>query len=134
MDNLAKRLTSARTDKGLSQQQLAKLAGVAQSTIGSLESGSRLSARKITAIADALGVNSLWLAEGKGPRDASAPAVIGLVAEASRPDHRRLQWVDDREAELLSLFRACAPAEQNTSIVVLQSLPKAIADERADQR
>lgn len=134
MKNLSERLAWARTQKGLSQQQLADRVGVAQSTIGSLEAGTRSSARKITAIAAALEVNSLWLAEGKGPRDANAPA-IELVAEVERTNHhRRLQWLDDDEAELLSLFRACGADEKRTSLVVLKSLPKEIRDERADQR
>lgn len=121
-------------DKGLTQEQLAKATGVAQSTIGSLESGARQSARKITAIANALGVNSLWLAEGKGPRESGAPAAIGVATKESRPSHPRLQWVDDQEAEVLSLFRACGPDEKNTLIVVLKSLPKAIGGaDRSDQ-
>lgn len=66
MNTLAKRLAWARLEKKMSQQELAKQAGVAQSTIGSLESGARLSARKITAIAEVLGVNAAWLADGKG--------------------------------------------------------------------
>ncbi|MBP2666958.1 MAG: peptidase [Firmicutes bacterium] len=66
MKTLAERLIWARTQKGLSQSELAKAAGVAQSTIGNLEAGIRLSSRKIAAIASVLGVNALWLAEGKG--------------------------------------------------------------------
>lgn len=66
MKTLAERLTWARTEKGMSQQQVADQAGVAQSTIGSLESGARRTARKIASIAATLGVDPLWLAEGKG--------------------------------------------------------------------
>lgn len=70
MNTLAKRLIWARTQKEISQQELADKAGVAQSTIGSLESGARRSARKIVVIANVLGVDALWLAEGKGkPKD-----------------------------------------------------------------
>lgn len=66
MKTLAERLVWARTRKQLSQDQLAKLAGVSQSTIGNLEAGIRNSARKITSIALALEVSAAWLAEGLG--------------------------------------------------------------------
>lgn len=66
MKNLAERLSWARAQKSLSQASLAKLSGVNQSTIGNLESGIRMSARRIANIAEALGVNALWLAEGVG--------------------------------------------------------------------
>jgi transcriptional regulator with XRE-family HTH domain len=129
MKTLAERLTAARTEKGLSQQALAKLAGVAQSTIGGLEVGSRESARKITAIADALGVSVTWLADGKGPREPMG------VAQSMAHDHpqpkRQLQWVEDSEAEILSLYRAMAEETKGTALTVLKSLPKAIADERS---
>lgn len=66
MKTLAARLAWAREKKRLSQAELAKKSGVSQSTIGNLEAGIRLTARSITAIATALGVNPVWLAEGKG--------------------------------------------------------------------
>lgn len=66
MNTLSLRLVWARTQKKLSQEELAKLSGVSQGSIGHLESGLRQSSRRITAIANALGVNPQWLAEGKG--------------------------------------------------------------------
>lgn len=66
MKNLAERLAWARQEKEFSQGELAKKAGVSQGTIGNLESGIRSSARRITAISAALGVDAAWLAEGKG--------------------------------------------------------------------
>ncbi|MDR6585552.1 helix-turn-helix domain-containing protein [Herbaspirillum frisingense] len=66
MKTLAVRLQWARTKKNLSQEALAKKAGVSQSTIGNLESGLRQTARRITAIADILEVNPMWLSDGKG--------------------------------------------------------------------
>lgn len=69
MDTLATRLTSARNEQGLTQGALARAAGLKnQSIIGSLESGHRKSSSYIPAIAEALKVNALWLAEGRGPR------------------------------------------------------------------
>lgn len=78
MNTLAIRLTWARTQKGLSQAELAKKSGVSQSTIGNLEAGIRLTARNITAIATALDVNPVWLAEGKGSPTNEAPDNLGL--------------------------------------------------------
>jgi phage repressor protein C with HTH and peptisase S24 domain len=73
MKTLAERLAWARSEKQLSQQELADRAGVAQSTIGSLESGARQTGRKIASIASVLGVDPLWLAEGKGQPVPSGP-------------------------------------------------------------
>jgi len=66
MKTLAERLAWARAKKEVSQERLATLAGVSQSTIGNLEAGIRSSARKLPQIANALGVSALWLAEGVG--------------------------------------------------------------------
>lgn len=66
MKSLAERLAWARNNQNLSQAALAKLSGVAQSSIGNLESGIRFSSKRIAHIAAALGVNMLWLAEGVG--------------------------------------------------------------------
>lgn len=75
MRTLAERLIWAREQKGLTQAALAKLSGVTQSTIGNLESGSRLSARRIVDIATALDVDPVWLANG-GPQAKPAAAVL----------------------------------------------------------
>jgi len=76
MKTLAERLSWARNQKQMSQSELAKLAGVSQSTIGNLEAGIRSSARKITSIAMILDVDAAWLAEGVGvPARKSGDAV-----------------------------------------------------------
>jgi transcriptional regulator with XRE-family HTH domain len=62
------RLRHARGLKGLSQQQLAKSAGVKQAAISQLETGESQSFRGTTlvAIAQILDVSPQWLATGKG--------------------------------------------------------------------
>lgn len=50
----------------MTQQELAKATGVAQSTIASWESGARETGRKIMIVADYLNMSPMWLAEGKG--------------------------------------------------------------------
>jgi len=115
MNNLAERLIWAREQKGLTQDALAKQAGVSQSTIGNLESGIRQTARKIIEIAAALNVDPMWLASGQGvakpsatsePRpaqrsdDESSAAKVIQMAERTE-----LTRVDAREMRLLTYFR-----------------------------
>lgn len=85
MDTLAERLTWAREQKGLTQAALAKLSGVTQSTIGNLESGLRLSARKIIDIATALEVDPIWLANGQGNPQSAVPAPNAAAADNTSP-------------------------------------------------
>jgi phage repressor protein C with HTH and peptisase S24 domain len=92
MRTLAERLVWARERQALTQEGLAKLAGVSQGTIGNLESGSRQSARKIVEIAAALKVDAGWLAGGKGaavPGDdtsTSGQPIRALHADDPLPD------------------------------------------------
>ncbi|MBC3906232.1 XRE family transcriptional regulator [Undibacterium umbellatum] len=106
MKTLASRLLQARTKKGLSQEQLARLVGVSQSTIGNLEAGIRLTSRNITAIAEALDVDPRWLADGKGTMSATnndAGSVVALdvpyrpvtIADPNDPE-----WVEVRKVQL----------------------------------
>ncbi|QLI80815.1 helix-turn-helix transcriptional regulator [Chitinibacter fontanus] len=66
MNTLADRLRLRRKELKLSQEDLGKRIGVSQSSIGNIESGRNRSATFLPQLADALGVNALWLAEGKG--------------------------------------------------------------------
>jgi len=72
MKNLAERFAWARTESGLTQQELSKRSGVAQSTIASWESGARATGRKMHTVAAHLGVDPIWLAEGIGEAKAEA--------------------------------------------------------------
>lgn len=92
MTTLSNRLIQARTDKGLSQTELAKKAGLKrQSIIGMLESGARKSSSYIPQIAEALGVDPMWLSTGKYskrmmnvlPLDYIQGEVTGVVYERS---------------------------------------------------
>lgn len=73
MQTLAKRLKEARAKTGFSQAKLAKLAGVSQSTIANIESGTRFEPQKVVQIARALGVSAEWLLEGRESRAAPQP-------------------------------------------------------------
>ncbi|CAB4126102.1 LexA SOS-response transcriptional repressors (RecA-mediated autopeptidases) [uncultured Caudovirales phage] len=63
---ISERLKHARKLKGWSQEQLAKAAGVNQSTIGNIESGLRKSPRELLAIAACMEVKPEWLKWGTG--------------------------------------------------------------------
>lgn len=66
---IGNRIKEVRTRLGLTQMQLAKNAGVKQSTIADLERGHTNRSPSITQIAMALGVNPDWLVTGKGAAD-----------------------------------------------------------------
>lgn len=80
MKTLAERLVWARKQLNLTQTELAKMAGVTQSTIGNLESGTRQTARNIARLAGILQVSALWLSEGIGDSK-------DLIAKEDRADY-----------------------------------------------
>jgi len=64
--SMAARVTYARNLRGISQESLAELAGVSQSSIGDIESGKVKTSRSLGKIAKALKASFEWLAEGEG--------------------------------------------------------------------
>lgn len=71
MDTLSERLIASMSAKDLTQDRLAELSGVSQTTIFKLCSGKTRESRKLVQIAGALGVTPLWLATGKGRREST---------------------------------------------------------------
>lgn len=68
LSTVGKRISYAREVRGIaSQQALADLVGVSQSTIGNLEADTRKRPRNLLKLAEALGVNPEWLETGEGP-------------------------------------------------------------------
>lgn len=149
METLAKRLTWAREQKGLTQASLAKLSGVTQSTIGNLESGIRSSARRIIDIAAALDVSPAWLANGQGDPNDSTPGMppavdptanyeplplppkrmnferdVDYVEDASLPNETTLERLDAREKLILELYRRAS----NEGKLVIYGAAKAAAE------
>ena len=86
MDTLASRLKAARNEAGLSQDELAVKAGMTRGGIGHLETGRRDGSTHLPKIADALGVNALWLAEGKGPKEPLKFPVLEKMQSEPQPD------------------------------------------------
>jgi transcriptional regulator with XRE-family HTH domain len=90
------RLHAARTHAKLSQPQLARAVGMAQSTIGELEyigTGSSKTAQ----IAQACGVNPQWLAEGVGPMfegpSSLSPELLDLALKVEAMPTRQRDWL-----------------------------------------
>lgn len=68
MDTIGSRLKAVRLEKGWSQTELADKAGVSQSAIGNIESGTRKRPRDLLSIAKAVEVRAEWLETGRGGR------------------------------------------------------------------
>jgi transcriptional regulator with XRE-family HTH domain len=66
---LAERLKERRLELQLTQEDVAKMAGVTQGTIGNLETGDRKNPRELLAIARAVKLRPEWLKTGKGPKE-----------------------------------------------------------------
>lgn len=77
LSTFAHRCRWARAQRGLTPEALANQAGISVSVIWNTECGRNKSIRKIAAVARALAVDPLWLAEGVGnpsPAQQAAPA------------------------------------------------------------
>lgn len=114
-ETLAQRLKLARTKRGLTQVQLAKLAGegVQQSDISKLERGDALATSAIARLARALRVPSAWLEENEGPvPDWITPLVTQVpepvsLSEAQLVDQLRPEW-----RELILAYNILLPEDQ----------------------
>lgn len=91
--NLGSRLRVARRAAGLTQVQLAKLVGLTQGQITSIERGVTLTSGSTAAIAEAVRCNALWLATGRGDPGLQDVKEVDFLA-----DYRRLS---DSDREML---------------------------------
>lgn len=73
-----------RLEKGLTQEQLAELAGTNQAVIQKIENGKSLRPRKIDKIAAVLDVNPAWLMFGNEKADPLPPDIVDLVQALSK--------------------------------------------------
>ncbi|MFT0533198.1 helix-turn-helix domain-containing protein [Castellaniella hirudinis] len=83
METFGDRILLSRTRLGLSQAQLARLCGLSQSAISGYENGSRRSSKKLTVIAQILGVSFYWLMHGEGDQSPAQPE--DAMREATQP-------------------------------------------------
>lgn len=84
VSNFADRLRHARNLTGMTQAALAKACGLSQGAIANYEGKSRQVAKEIFRLADALGVNALWLKHGLGP-------MMPIATIPAQPDDTRLE-------------------------------------------
>lgn len=93
--SIGARIRAARTAKGLTQQRLAQLVGVRQTSISDLERGESKSpaASTLVALSRVLDVNHEWLVTGRGTMAAAVAPTI-------------------EEAELLAIWRELTPGNQ----------------------
>lgn len=105
MNNIA----SLRKAKGLSQSDLAEMAGVEQPTISRMERGSdSVTLRVFTSVADALGVQ---LADLFVDRTSAEQSLIEVYR--SLPEDRKRGW---QEMALLVLGETVPPSPENNEI------------------
>ena len=81
---LGPRMRFKRLEKGLTQEQLAELAGTNQAVIQKIENGKSLRPRKIDEIADVLDVNPAWLMFGDDKADPLPADVVDIVRALRR--------------------------------------------------
>lgn len=101
--SIGKRLREARKEAGLSQVELGKKVGLSQGTISELENGESASTGSTASLAAVLGVNSLWLESGKGPKRATNEQVRSTSAPTYQVPHEEL-------ARMIAAYSALPPA------------------------
>lgn len=106
---VGQRIVEARKAKGWSRRDLVASSGIPYSTLAGLEVGDQKSSTAIPALASALDVHALWLAENHGPKSfsggsqnarfddvtmAQAVELLYLMADARPEDKkfRRFNW------------------------------------------
>lgn len=91
----AERVRERRTELGLSQAELGRLAGgVPQSTIGQIENGRNKSTTKILELANALQTSVEYLLHGKEEKGVKARASQNLPQSVSVGDTIRIERID----------------------------------------
>lgn len=101
MNTFGTRLREARKAANLTQKELAKKAGVSQTTISDAERGRNAGSTEAATLAAVLKVEPIWLTDGKGPRtrdqtefkppainEPEAPYAVTALAPKSRHETR----------------------------------------------
>ena len=105
MDGMGKRVKELRRALGLTQVELAKKSGVAQSTISDIERADTtyVIGPTLAALSDALGTHPSYLTKGKSPGD----------------DPERMD-----ESKLVALFRSMPDADREALLRVAESMAR----------
>ncbi|MCK2097543.1 helix-turn-helix domain-containing protein [Thauera aromatica] len=75
METFGSRVREARKKMKMSQVALASAVGMSQGNLSDIENGHVPTSTYTPSIAAVLGVNALWLAEGRGPKHPNGPAL-----------------------------------------------------------
>jgi transcriptional regulator with XRE-family HTH domain len=89
VNSIGERIAWAREERGITQAELARRAGVSQASIGGYESGLRKRPRELLSIARALEINPNWLETGEGRWD-EVPRFLGAGVSAAHTASERL--------------------------------------------
>lgn len=81
--SLADRITEAMEARDLSAVQASKASGIPYPTLKGILNGHQKGSTRLAELARVLGVQAVWLATGKGPRDLS-PVASGILQDASQ--------------------------------------------------
>ncbi len=127
MNSFAERLLQIRTLRRLSQKALGAACGLSQSAIANYERGTRKTAKDILALAHALNVNPIWLANGTGPQEpmvAPVPAPSTYVLTEGKQDRMVIPWPFPNipPEDFLSLPEASRQLIENTVRSLMASL------------
>lgn len=79
--SLAERLTQAMKEAGITRSELSRRTKIGYSTIASIANGSQSTTTKIPTLAAVIGVHSLWLETGRGPKWLKSTSTDGEWAD-----------------------------------------------------
>lgn len=110
MGTFGERLREARKEAKLTQGQLASKSGLSQTTISDIERGRNAGSTEAPALAAVLGVEALWLSDGKLPKYRSVrepgddtvinPDIPGVYSAVYSPDNLSKLTIDQLRSAL----------------------------------
>lgn len=120
---IGKNVQTLRERQGLTFDAVAKAVGTDAQAISQMEKRGSKTSNYAAQLAKFFGVSLEDLLSDDFDADKALEKSAPVIAV---PTPAQLQWVAPEEAELLSLFRACAQGEQGTIVSIARSLPKAL--------
>ena len=122
METFGDRLAKARGEAGLTQTQLAKKVGVSQTTVSDIERGRNAGSGDAARFAETLGVNALWLSEGRGAMRGADTPRAGHVRESAAPTYARILQHSPDIALVVSLMRNMSDQDKGLVVAYTQAL------------
>ncbi|PKG96300.1 hypothetical protein CXF92_00425 [Pseudomonas sp. Choline-3u-10] len=114
LDSVGKRVACARKYRSLTQQELADRAGIAQSSLASLEAGRNKGSRSLVSLAKALDVPAEWLDSGHNHEQ-----IMALL----RGDLHQIPSAAEQSVQ--RMLKSAAPGERSTAYLRSDTVPKA---------